>query len=67
MLPEGRTRRRERSRGMEQKTFEFMTQGDSVEASGVVLDEETIEALVSLMARTLAAVVAAAAEVSDAG
>ena len=52
---------------MEQRTFEFVTQNENAEGNDVVLDERTKEALVHLMARALLAVVAAAAEVSDAG
>ena len=52
---------------MEQKTFEFMARSDPGEESEVVLDEETIEVLVGLMASALVEVVRAAEEVSDAG
>lgn len=52
---------------MEQKTFGFVEQSDPKEEGEVVLNEETMEILVSLMASALVAVVVAASEVSDAG
>ncbi len=53
---------------MEQKKFEFMVQNERKDTNAeVVLDQETVEILVGLMASALLAVVAAAAEeVSDA-